>query len=554
MKSLHSVFCVSVLVSLSSLFTSCTMKKEADLLLYDGKIYTVDSAFKVADAMVIKDGKVVATGSNDEMRSQFDARTEIKLNGDVVYPGFIDAHSHFYGLAIMLQQADLFGSASFEIVVERLKLHRMTYEPKWLLGRGWDQTLWENKEMPDNEMLDKVFPDIPVVITRVDGHAVVANSKALEMAGITTNTVIDGGKLEIRNGKLSGLLLDKAADFIKEKVPTPSGEELSGLLVTAQENCFGSGLTTVTEAGLTKEVVLLIEKLQNEGILKICIYAMLDPSDENIEYFVQKGKYKRSRLNAGAIKMYADGALGSRGACLLKPYTDDPENNGIMVETPVTLEKYCRIAFENNFQVCVHAIGDSAVRTVLNVYAKVLGNQNDRRWRVEHAQVVDESDFQKFGKFSIIPSVQPTHAISDMRWAAERLGPERVKNAYAYKMLLRQNGWMPLGTDFPIEKVYPLHTFYSAVFRKNIENLPNDGFQIENAISREDALRGITIWAAKACFEENEKGSLEPGKYADFVILDKDIMTSPESELLSTDILKTFVRGEKVYSKTDDGN
>jgi predicted amidohydrolase YtcJ len=343
-------------------------------------------------------------------------------------------------------------------------------------------------------------------------------------------------------------LIDNAANKMISCIPQPKGEELKSLLKEAQKPCFMTGLTTVADAGLPYTIVRLMEEMQKEKSLKINIYAMLDPSKENIDSFVNKGIYKTDRLHVCSIKLYADGALGSRGACLLKPYSDDPGNSGLMVETEETLKNYCRIAYDHNYQVCTHAIGDSAVRMVLLIYSEFLIGKNDKRWRIEHSQFTDANDFKLFGAYNIIPSVQPVHATSDMYWADERLGNERIKNAYAYRDLMEQNDWIPFGTDFPIEKVDPLLTFYAAVFRKDAKGFPETGFQMENAVTREVALRGITIWAAKSCFEEGEKGSLEPGKYADFVILDRDIMTIPEKEVLLTNVLKTFVRGELVFS------
>jgi len=540
-------------IPLMLILGACGQKAEADLLLYNGKIYTVDNNFSITEAMAVKGGKILATGSSDVIKKSYNSKASIDLQGGIVYPGFIDAHCHFYGLALMLQQADLKGSTSFKMVIERLKAHQTKLHPQWLLGRGWDQNLWEDKNFPDNTLLDENFPDIPVVLTRIDGHAVIANSKALELAGITTKTQIDGGKILLKNGKLTGVLIDKAADMMKEFVPKPKGDELATLLQEAQKKCLATGLTTVADAGLSKETVLFLEQLQSESLLKINIYAMLDPSKENIDYFVKKGIYKKDRLHVCSIKLYADGALGSRGACLLQPYSDDAANFGLMLETPDSLRYYCNIAYENNYQVNTHAIGDSAVRQLLKIYAAILNGKNDRRWRIEHSQVVNPNDIGMFGDFCIIPSVQPTHATSDMNWAEARLGKERVKNAYAYKTLLLQNGWIPFGTDFPIEEIDPMLTFYAAVFRKDIKGFPENGFQTENAITRAEAIRGITLWAAKACFEENEKGSLEAGKYADFVILDKDIMTIPEKEVLSAKVLKTFIRGEKVFSSSDEG-
>lgn len=534
------------------LMNSCQTKTNADLLLINGKIYTLDSNFSIAEAMAVKDGVIIATGTTKKIKSGYASDSLVDLGGKPVYPGFIDAHCHFYGLALFMQQADLQDAPSFEQVVEQLKIHQQQYHPQWLLGRGWDQNLWQHKVFPDNELLNKNFPDIPVVLTRVDGHAVIANSKALQAAGINTGTKIAGGIILQKNGKLTGVLIDKAADKLKDIIPQPEGEELVALLKKAQQQCLACGLTTVADAGLSKKMVLFYEKLFSENTLKINIYGMLDPSVENMEYFVKKGIYKKNRLHICSLKLYADGALGSRGACLLKPYNDDETNYGLMVEALDTLKYYCNIAFKHHYQVCTHAIGDSAVRVMLNIYAEFLHGKNDRRWRIEHAQVVSPDDIALFGKHGIIPSVQPTHATSDMLWAGNRLGKDRIKTAYAYKNLMSQNGWIPFGTDFPIEKVSPLLTFYAAVFRKDQNGIPENGFQIENAVSREDALKGMTIWVAKSCFEENEKGSLDAGKYADFVILDKDILNIPEAQVLSTKVLKTYIRGEKVYDYSKD--
>jgi predicted amidohydrolase YtcJ len=533
--------------------TACHPKTDIDLLLLGGKIYTVDSNFTTVEAMAVKDGKILKTGTDAELKDLYEAKSEVYLHGDCVFPGFIDAHCHFYGLALMMQQADLLGVSSFGNVIERLKTHLTYQKSSWLLGRGWDQNLWDIKEFPDNTLLNQNFPDIPVLLTRVDGHAVIANDKALQIAGITASTKIKGGEVLLKNGKPTGVLLDKAADVIKEMVPKPQGKELETILRDAEKSCFGVGLTTVADAGLEKKMVLLFDAMQQNGSLKLRIYAMLDPSEENIEYFVKKGVYETPRLHVCSIKLYADGALGSRGGCLLKPYSDDLGNYGIMAETPEKLSDIISIAYQYGYQANTHAIGDSANRMMLGLYASILKHPNDRRWRIEHAQCIDPADFAKFKLYSIVPSVQPTHATSDMYWAEKRLRPERIKFAYAYKTLLQQNGWIAFGTDFPIEKVNPLLTFYAAVFRKDVKGFPHGGFHPENAVSRTEALKAMTIWAARACFEEMEKGSLEAGKYADFVILDKDIMTAGEKDLLTTRVLETYINGEKVFGNRGGG-
>jgi predicted amidohydrolase YtcJ len=320
-------------------------------------------------------------------------------------------------------------------------------------------------------------------------------------------------------------------------------------LLSAQSRCFAAGLTTIDDCGLPYDDVLMIEALQKTKQLKMRLYVMLRDEAASFDALFKRGLIKTPRLNVRSFKVYADGALGSRGACLLQPYTDKPGNYGFLVNRQEHLEAVAAKIYEHGFQMCTHAIGDSGNRVVLTTYAKYLNGKNNLRWRIEHAQVVNTSDIHLFGKNSIVPSVQPTHATSDMYWAGDRLGPKRVKEAYAYRQLLAQNGWMPLGTDFPIEDISPIKTFYAACIRKDAKGWPATGYQVENALTRKDALKGMTVWAAMANFEEKEKGSLEPGKYADFIILDQDIMKVDAAKLLQTQVLKTFLNGELVYEK-----
>ena len=327
----------------------------------------------------------------------------------------------------------------------------------------------------------------------------------------------------------------------------PSVDEITALLETATKLCHQAGLTAVTDAGLNRSEILLLDSLQKIGKVTLRIDAWLNPNEENFEYFMKDTVYHTPFLKVGAIKMYADGALGSRGACLLEPYLDDPNNQGILVISPDELSLVCKRAYEKGFQMVTHAIGDSAARMVLHTYSKFLKPGEDRRWRVEHVQVVNENDFEIFAKFHIVPSIQATHATSDMDWARHRIGYERLKNAYAYNRLLQQNGWLPNGTDFPIEGISPLRTFYAAVARKDEFGEPEKGFMMENALSRSDALKSITTWAAKASFCEKERGSIEVGKAADFTILNTDILKAPENKLLMTKVLYTIVDGKTVF-------
>jgi predicted amidohydrolase YtcJ len=351
------------------------------------------------------------------------------------------------------------------------------------------------------------------------------------------------------NGKLTGILVDNAVDLVSSKIPAQTKEQFEEALKDAEANCFAVGLTTVDDCGLSAAAVEGIKGLQASGKLKMRVYAMLSDDPNNFNWLLKNGIIKTERLNVRSIKVYADGALGSRGACLLQPYHDKPGWSGFLLSSQAHFDSVANFIYKQGWQMCTHAIGDSGNRTILNIYAKYLKGKNDLRWRIEHAQVVNPDDFKFFGQYSIIPSVQPTHATSDMYWAAERLGPDRVKGAYAYLQLLKENGWIPLGTDFPVEDISPIKTFYAAVVRKDAKGWPATGFQRENALTREEALRGMTIWAAHANFEEKEKGSLEKGKLADFVILDNDLMKMNSDTLLNITVINTFLGGERVYEK-----
>lgn len=536
------------LILLLTIFSCKQMKTEADLILYNATIYTVDSVFSLAECIAIKDGKVLAVGSDREIKDQYSSEKRLDLEERIVYPGFIDAHCHFYGYGKkLLQYADLDGTESFEEVLERLLEHHREHPTEWLQGRGWDQNDWTVKEFPDNVQIDSLFPGVPVYIRRVDGHAALASSEALRRAGITAATQISGGEVELKNGKMTGILLDNAMDLMGAVIPSLSRSEQAEALLSAQEDCIAAGLTTVADAGLDRFTIWLIDSLQQSHLLKIRVDAMLNPEEDDLQAFLPNGVYQTDHLRVGSIKLYADGALGSRGARLLEPYSDAPGKCGFMINEPGYYQSICERAYQYGYQVNTHAIGDSAVRFMLQTYASFLNGKNDRRWRIEHAQVVHPDDFTLFGQNSIIPSIQAMHATSDMKWAVERLGGERIKGAYAFQQLMQQNGWLPNGTDFPIESIYPLYTFYASVVRKDHEGYPENGFQTENALTREQTLRSVTIWAAMGSFWDNETGSLEPGKWADMVVLDKDIMTCQESEILKTRVVKTFIAGEEVY-------
>jgi predicted amidohydrolase YtcJ len=534
-------------VAITVCLLSCAQKTKIDLLVYNATIYTIDSSFSIAEAMAVKDGKIVELGKTADLENKYDAKEKLDAQGKYIYPGFIDAHAHFLGYGSSLQRVNLIGTNSWDEAVQKTSAFGATHRNGWLLGRGWDQNDWDKKEFPTNEKLTELFPDRPVLLTRVDGHAAIANQKALDLAEIKPGQKISGGEIETENGKLTGILVDNAVALVTDIIPYSTPAEIKKSLLDAQRNCFAVGLTSVDDCGLNFPTILFIDSIQKTGDLKMRIYAMLSDAKANYDFAFSKGKIKTGRLHVCAFKVYADGALGSRGACLLEPYSDKPGHYGFLLSSQQHFDSVANLLSQKGWQMCTHAIGDSGNRTMLRIYAKYLKGKNDLRWRIEHAQVINQNDFNLFGQYNVIPSVQPTHATSDMYWAKDRLGNERIKGAYAYKQLLEQNGWIPLGTDFPVEDISPFKTFYAAVVREDAKGWPAGGFQMENALTREETLRGMTIWAAKANFEENEKGSLEKGKFADFIILDNDLLKLAPEKILQTKVIKTFVGGEKVF-------
>ncbi|MEO0902380.1 MAG: amidohydrolase, partial [Bacteroidota bacterium] len=465
-----------------------------------------------------------------DISERYTSDQKIDAKGKTIVPGLIDAHCHFYGLGLNQQVVDLVETKSYDEVLQRVADFHEKNPSNVLLGRGWDQNDWEVKEFPFNEPLNKMFPNIPVVLERVDGHAYLVNHKALEMAGINNSTQVEGGEIVKNNNQIIGVLVDAPMAMVDAVLPQPNRASQIQALQEAEKLCFDYGLTTVNDAGLHRPTIELIDSLHQTGDLSIRIYAMVSNTPENLDYYLNKGVVKTEKLNVRSIKVYGDGALGSRGAALKAPYSDKEGHFGAMITPVDQIEVLAERIAATDYQMNTHAIGDSANVVILKTYQKVLEGKEDRRWKVEHAQVVAARDFDYF-KSGIIPSVQPTHATSDMYWAEDRLGPERIKGAYAFKQLLEKSGTVALGTDFPVEQVSPFLTFYASVARKDLENYPEGGFQMEGALSREETLKGMTIWAAHSNFEEDEKGSVEVGKMADFVILSDDIMSISEEKI-----------------------
>ena len=526
------------------LFTSCA-SDTADLIIHNATVYTVNESFETATAVVVKDGKFIAIGGED-LLNQYKARSVVDLKGFSVYPGFIDAHCHFYNFGLLQEQLDLSGTKSFEEVVDRVASYIATNPGVPVLGQGWDQNSWEVKEYPTKDILDKRFPEQLIALKRVDGHALLVNQTTLDLAGINSTTSVDGGVFVRAEGVLTGVLIDNAMDQVYAALPKPTKQQQTTALLAAQAIAFKNGLTTVDDAGLDKEQLQLIESLHEERVLDIRVYGMISNTPENLAYYLEKGTTQTERLNIRSVKVYADGALGSRGAALKKEYSDAPGNHGSFVTPVDQIEALAYVLAKKGFQMNTHAIGDAANYEVLNAYKKALTIDADPRWRIEHAQIVSLEDREFFGT-KIIPSIQPTHATSDMFWADERLGDDRMQGAYAYKSLLDWSGRVALGTDFPVEHVSPLKTFYAAVARTTEEQLPEGGFQMGDALTRMEALKGMTLWAAYANFEEEIKGSIEVGKLADMVILKQDIMNIDIHGVPQVEVIATIVDGNIVY-------
>ncbi len=549
-------FCLPVSIWVASLvsmiYLSCNNSGViVDHIFYNGTVYTVDSAFTKATAFAIKDGLIVGVGTDDEIK-KYRAGSMTDLKGKYVIPGFHDGHCHFYGYGSDLKKIWLIGTTSFRDALDTLVRHKDKNIGGWIFGRGWDQNDWEVKEYPDKTMLDSLFPDVPVFLLRIDGHAALANQVALDRAGVNNKTQIAGGLIEQKAGKLTGILIDAAVDLVYNVVPRYTRDEEREALLNAQDKCFEAGITSVTDAGfenngLTWSIISLIDSLQKTGMLKMKVNAMA--SIKEADRYKKQGKLITPSLTVQSFKVYADGSLGSRGACLLEDYTDQAGHRGFLMYTPSQLDSLAALSAELDFQMNTHCIGDSAHRLMLQIYARYIAKNPDNRWRIEHAQVINQADFNYYNRYNILPSVQPIHATSDMYWAEKRIGPERITGAYAYKMLLQQNGILISGSDFPVEPVNPLYGIYAAVARKDQSGYPENGFEPSNRLTREEALRSFTIWPSYGAFTEKVKGSIEKNKAADFVILDDDIMNITESDIWKITVHATYIDGQPVYQR-----
>ena len=548
MKESASIICI--LASIIFLSPSCIKTEEVDTIIHNAVIFSLNQENMIYESMAISDGEIIEIGKENQILNKYKSKIKIDLKKKFLYPGFIDAHCHFLQYGIQKQKINLENTNSFDEVIELLLKAKNSDSTSWIQGYGWDQNRWKNKNWPTNEKLNSIFPNQPIILSRIDGHAIMVNRKAIEIANIPLDTSIDGGYIENIEGKYTGLFIDNAMDLVYSKMPEPTDDEKKKALLKAQEDCIAVGLTTVDIAGINYQDIELIKNLHKSGELKIRVYAMISDKKENFSYFLDTigEPIILPKLSVRSFKFFADGSLGSRGACLIKPYSDlKKKHYGQLLTKIEEYQSKLELLHEYGFQACTHAIGDSANREILKQYSNILKGGNDLRWRIEHAQCVNPDDLHYFRDNNIIPSVQPTHATSDFFWALTRIGKQRLLNCYQYSTLFKENQLIALGTDFPVEGINPLHTFYAAVYRKNKTNKPIGGFQIDEALKPIDALKGITFWAALANFEEKNKGSLEKGKYADFVVLNNEITTCNEDEILKTKVLRTFINGEEVY-------
>lgn len=554
-RSLLLLFFVVAVITFA--YFVSTTPREATMLLINGNIHTLDPNRPHAEGVAIKGGRIVGTGSTEALLRRYAVDEVIDLGGRTVVPGFIDGHAHMIGLGRAMQSLNLVGISTPEAVAALVRERAKELLPgRWIFGRGWDQNLWPDKKFPTKEILDAAAPNNPVILGRIDGHAIWVNSRAMEVARIDQETVDPEGGRIIRNGASNptGIFIDNATPLIERLIPPPSQEEIEEDLLAAAQLCVRYGLTEVHDMGVEAEEIAAYMHLAETGELPLRIYAAISVPSETWNQWQNKRPlvgYANDMLTIRTIKLYMDGAAGSRGAALVEDYSDDPGNRGLTRMAEGDFEHEVRLGLERGFQPSTHAIGDRANLIALNVYERVLKSipKRDYRFRIEHVQFLTPADIPRFKQLGVLPSMQPTHATSDMYWVETRLGADRIKTAYAWRSLLETGSIIIGGSDFPVESPNPLWGFYAAITRSDHFGYPLEGWYGHQKMTREEALRAFTIWAAYGAFQEHTKGTIQPGKYADLTVLSKDIMTIPPHEILKTEVEMTIVGGRIVYKK-----
>jgi len=524
--------------------------EKVDLIVHNAVIFTMNNESSIQEAMAIRNGKIIEVGPERQILNKYRADETIDAKGKDIYPGFTDAHGHLLLYAQQKLSLDLVDSKSLDEVLVRCEKHKSLKGKDFIVGTGWDQSLWGTNDLPTNAELNKLFPSIPVCLYRIDGHAALVNDCLLKKANITAASFVDGGEVSLdKKGNPTGILIDNAISLVEASIPKFSDADLSKAIIEIQEELFQYGITGVHEAGIDYRYISLFRNMVKNGSLKLDIYAMLRMSKENLNFAKKYGQFRYKNLSIQSFKVWADGALGSRGAYLKKSYEDAAHSHGLLLTSVKELKDMAQFCIENDYQMNTHGIGDSANALVLEIYKDAFQKKKDHRFRIEHAQVIDPNDFKKFADYSVFPSVQPTHAVSDQRWAIKRIGAERIKGAYAYKTLLSQFGMLAIGTDFPIERTNPFLTIHAAVQRRTATDESIEGFYMNEAISLEEVLRGMTIWAAFASFQENKLGSLEKGKDATFVIFERKVQSQVKFQQNYS--WMTFIKGLIVYDANE---
>ncbi len=530
----------------------------ADLIVTNARVYTVDDAHPLASALTVREGRIQFVGSEREAMALRGPSTQLlDAKGKTIVPGIVDAHAHLLGLGFTLSDVQLFDTRSYDQVIQKV-VARLNGFPagRWLRGRGWDQNKWGDTRFPTHEALTKISPSNPVVLTRVDGHAILANAAAMKAAGVTAATQDpSGGRIErFPNGEPTGVFVDNAKALVERVIPAPTRTEIREATLAAIKESQKYGLVGVHDAGEPMNVIDVFEEMAKAGEFGLRNYVMVSDDSAAVAHYFARGPQSAlydGRIWIRAIKLYSDGALGSRGAALLDPYQDDPKNSGLLLSAPAHIQDVATRGLRAGFQVNTHAIGDRGNRVVLDAYEAALNAvpTADHRFRIEHAQVLNFADIPRFAKLGVIPSMQAVHQSSDMNWVPRRIGYERSLGAYAWRSLLNTGVIIPNGSDMPVERVNPLYSFHAAVARTDDNDWPPGGWLPQEKMTREEALKSITIWPAVAAFQEQVMGSLTAGKYADFVILDQDIMRVREDEILKTGVIATYLGGKAVYQR-----